>query len=212
MHFPTTHVLAAEHIGQHLPPPAPVTLPETRFQLSPVIHPVHKVGDPASRTFWSAEANARYIVRESGVDIFGPLPDWSAKRANLGAFGRRAPLGRAGAPPSGYEVWRAADEAARTERGDAPVAWHMIGWLAQDRGEQDWLFQVQGFIDRNLVAQGMIVDWAIHRQADAQGRWTTKPHVHMVATARFWAGTKLGLPQPNWLTSRKMRDALHDAW
>lgn len=212
MHYQTAPVLTAEQIGQFRPSAPVIVLPETRFQLSPVIHPTHGVGDPASRTFWSAEANARYIVRQPGTDIFGPTPDWSSKRANLGASGRRAPLGKAGLPPAGFDLWRAADEAAGVERGDAPVAWHMIGWLPQDRSEQDWLFQVQAFIDRHLVFQGMVADWAIHRQADAQGRWTTKPHVHIIATSRFWAGPKIGLPQPNWLTSRKMRDALHDAW
>lgn len=207
-----THILAAERIGQPLTPPAPVTLPDQRFQIGPVVHPVNCVGDSASRTFWSAECNARYIVREAGRDIFGATPDWSAKLANLGEHGRRAPSGRHALIPPGFELWRAADEAARTERGDAPVAWHMIGWLAPDASETDWRFKTQGFIDRHLLAQGMVTDWAIHRQADAQGRWITKPHVHMLATSRFYAGPRAGQPQPNWLTSRKMWDALRDAW
>lgn len=212
MTYQTTHVLSAEAIGHHPHPTTSITLPEQWFQLSPVIHPTNFVGDPASRTFWSAEANARYIVRASGSDIFGQTPNWSAKRANLGEHGRRAPLGKNGVIPSGFELWRAADEAARHERGDAPVAWHMIGWLDQDRSEIDWRFKVTGFIDRYLIAQGMTADWAIHRQTDGQGRWITKPHVHIVATARFYAGPRIGQPQPNWLTSRKMRDALRDAW
>ena len=211
MHYQPIHVLA-DQLATTLQREMPITLPEERFKLSPVIHPQHGVADPATRTFWSAEANARYIVRQSGADIFGQTPDWSAKLGNLCEHGRRAPLGRAGAIPAGYELWRAADEAAATERGDAPVAWHMIGALPQDAGETGWRYKVQAFIDRYLVAQGMVVDWAIHRQADAQGRWTTKPHCHMIATARFYAGPRIGQPQPNWMTSRKMRDALKEAW
>jgi len=211
MTYQTANLLTAGRIGQPLPP-ASILLPDQRFQLCPVIHPAGGVGDPASRTFWSAEANARYIVRESGTDIFGHTPDWSAKRVNLGEHGRRAPLGRNGAIPPGFALWRAADEVARHERGDAPVAWHMIGWLDQERSETDWRFKLQAFLDRNLVVQGMICDWAVHRHADAQGRWVTKPHVHILATARFYAGPRAGQPQPNWLTSRKMREALKDAW
>ena len=114
--------------------------------------------------------------------------------------------------PSGFDLWHAADDAATEERGDAPIAWHIIGWMPQDAGEKAWRFKVAEFLDRHIVAQGMVADWAIHRQADAQGRWTTKPHGHIVVTARFYSGPRMGQPQPNWLTSRKMQDALKDAW
>ncbi len=43
--------------------------------ITPVIHPKDGVPDPACRTFWSATANALYIVRQSGTDLFGPTPD-----------------------------------------------------------------------------------------------------------------------------------------
>jgi hypothetical protein len=67
--------------------------------------------------------------------------------------------------------------------------------------------------DVAVVANGMIADWAIHALADDGGRWITRPHLHIIATHRFWrAGTRTGQPNAAWLGTPRHRQRMMDAW
>lgn len=191
------------------------TRPPALFSVTPVIHPQNGVRAASSRTFWSATSNALYIRRETGADMFGPTPDFAAKLIDypdLVAHGRRGPIGCDADDVADLALWRAADEAAVTDRPSQPVAWHAIGWLPTALGEAGWRELVLQFLDERFVANGQAVDWAIHALPDGQGGWIKKPHVHVIATARFWKGPRIGQPQAAWLTTAKSRSALEAAW
>ena len=189
--------------------------PQALFSVTPVIHPQNGVRAESSRTFWSATSNALYIRRESGEDLFGPTPDFAAKLIgcpDLVCHGRRGPIGCDADGLADLALWHAADEAAVTDRPSAPVAWHAIGWLPtriDEAGRRELVLQ---FLDERFVANGMVVDWAIHALPDGDGGWIKKPHLHAVATARFWKGPRIGQPQAAWLTSAKSRSALEVIW
>lgn len=100
--------------------------------ITPVIHPKDGVPDPKSRTFWSATANAHYIVRRRCTDLFGQTPDLADKLAqgnDLVGFGRRGPIGCDSDALAGMALWEVADRAGQIDRPSAPVAYHIIGWL-----------------------------------------------------------------------------------
>ncbi len=68
------------------------------------------------------------------------------------------------------------------------------------------------FLDRAVVANGMIAEWAIHALADSEGRWIKRPHLHAILTHRFWRpGTRLGQPNAAWLGTPRHRQRLVDA-
>jgi hypothetical protein len=189
--------------------------PQTPFSVTPVIHPQNGVKAESSRTFWSAVSNSHYIRRETGNDMFGPTPDFAAKLTDcpdLVAHGRRGPIGCEADGVGGLDIWRAADEAAVSDRPTAPVAWHAIGWLPTGMGEAGWRELVLQFLDERFVANGMVVDWCIHALPDEEGGWIKRPHMHAVATARFWKGPRIGQPQAAWLNTAKSRSALEAAW
>lgn len=189
--------------------------PQTLFSVTPVIHPQNGIRAESSRTFSSATSNALYIRRETGEDLFGPTPDFAAKLVgcpDLVAHGRRGPIGCDADGVADLALWRTADEAAISDRPSAPVAWHAIGWLPTGMGEAGWRELVLQFLDERFVANGMVTDWAIHALPDGDGGWIKKPHLHAVATARFWKGPRIGQPQPAWLATAKSRSALEAAW
>lgn len=192
------------------------THPQRLFDMTPIIHPQGGVPDPASRTFWSATANALYLVREDGEDMFGPTPGFAAKLQNcpdLGDHGRRGPIGCDADPVKGLELWRAADLAARHDRPRLPAAFHAIGWLPVKLDEAGWREIVLEFLDDQIVRNGMIADWSIHRLADGEGGWIKRPHMHAVITSRFWRkDRKQGEPQPAWFPTVKRRLAAGDVW
>lgn len=189
--------------------------PQALFSVTPVIHPQNGVRAENSRTFWSATSNALYIRRQTGEDLFGPTPDFAAKLVacrDLVAHGRRGPIGCDNDGVADLSLWRAADEAAVADRPSAPVAWHAIGWLPSEMGEAGWRELVLQFLDERFVANGMVVDWAVHALPDGEGGWVKKPHLHAVATARFWKGPRTGQPQAAWLATARSRSALEAAW
>ena len=190
--------------------------PPRPFEMTPIIHPNNGVPDPASRTFWSAVANALYIVREDGDDIFGPTPGFAAKLLDcpdLIDHGRRGPIGCDADGVAGLDLWRTADRAAQIDRPSAPVAFHAIGWLPTECDPARWRELVLEFLDTQIVGNGMVADWAIHALADKDGEWIKRPHVHLVITARFWRKERRqGQPQAAWFPSAKRRLAAGDAW
>lgn len=189
--------------------------PQRPFDITPVLHPQAGMPSDRSRTFWSATANAAYIVRKDDIDLFGPTPDFAAKLAacpDLVVHGRRGPIGCDAEPLAGLELWRQADQAAIVDRPSAPVAYHAIGWLPPVMGEVGWRESILQFLDEQIVANGMVADWALHALSDGQGGWIKKPHMHAVITARFWKGPRAGQPQAAWLATIKRRNAVGDAW
>jgi hypothetical protein len=195
---------------------ASLTDPACPLAITPVIHPKDGVPDPKSRTFWTATANVLYILRHRGVDLFGPTPDLSDKLAqgnDLVDHGRRGPIGCDGDALAGLALWEAADKAAQADRPSAPVAFHVIGWLPTDGTRERWRELTLEFLDREVVTNGMVADWAIHALADADGRWVKKPHLHVVLTHRFWrSGRRTGEPNGAWLGSARQRSKMVDAW
>lgn len=191
------------------------TRPQKPFDITPVIHPQNGFHPEASRTFWSATANALYIVRQNGEDVFGATPDFAGKLAecpDLVAHGRRGPIGCDVDAIAGLELWRAADKAAAVDRPSAPVAFHAIGWLPTAMGEEGWREWILQFLDDQIVANGMIADWALHALGDGEGGWVKKPHMHAVITSRFWKGPRIGQPQPAWFSTAKRRSMVGEVW
>ncbi len=93
------------------------------------------------------------------------------------------------------------------------MAFHIIGWLPVSRRRESWRELVLEFLDREIVINGMVADWAIHALADADGRWIKKPHMHAVLTHRFWKpGRRTGEPNMAWLSTAKQRQKLIDRW
>ncbi|MFK3889779.1 MobA/MobL family protein [Sphingomonas sp. NPDC079357] len=195
---------------------AGLTDPASPLAITPVIHPKDGVPDPKSRTFWTAAANALYIVRRRGMDLFGQTPDLADKLAlgnDLVDFGRRGPIGCDSDALGGLALWEAADRAAQVDRPSAPVAFHIIGWLPANGTCERWRDLTLEFLDREVVANGMVADWAVHALADADGRWVKKPHLHALLTHRFWKpGRRTGEPNGAWLGSTKQRQKMADAW
>lgn len=189
--------------------------PKSPFEMTPVIHPQSGIPDPKAKTFWSAVANALYIVRQDGEDVFGTLA-FSGKLAqcpDLVDHGRRGPIGCDGDGLGGLDLWHAADRAAQIDRPSQPVAFHAIGWLPENGNAASWKEQVLEFLDTQVVANGMVADWAIHALADGQGGWVKRPHAHFVITARFWRrDRRQGQPQAAWFPSAKRRSAVGEIW
>lgn len=189
--------------------------PQKLFDITPILHPQNGFHPEHSRTFWTATANALYIVRQDGEDLFGRTPNFTAKLdacPDLVAHGRRGPISCDEDTLSGLQLWRAADEAARQDRPGAPVAWHLVGWLPCEGGAEQWREQVLTFLDQRVVQKGMIADWAIHALADEAGDWIKRPHFHAVITARFWKGPRIGQPQAAWFQTSRQRKTLAENW
>lgn len=110
-------------------------------------------------------------------------------------------------------LWEAADGAGQVDRPSAPVAFHVIGWLPTSATRERWRDLTLEFLDREVVANGMVADWAVHALANADGRWIKKPHLHAILTHRFWKpGRRTGEPNGAWLGSTKQRQKMADAW
>lgn len=189
--------------------------PQKPFDITPILHPQSGIPSDRSRTFWSATANALYIVRKDGVDLFGSTPDFAAKLTHcpdLVDHGRRGPIGCDAEPLADLGLWHRADQAAIVDRPSAPVAYHAIGWLPTEMDRDGWREVVLQFLDEQILANGMVADWALHALEDGEGGWIKKPHMHAIITARFWKGPRAGQPQPAWLATTKRRKAVGEAW
>lgn len=198
--------LAADVLRRPVIPPfraAPIMPPDPTDPRREVLRKTHK----------TAVASWLYINRLEGEDRFGPLPSgYMAKAGDLFDTGRRRPLQHF--PPqyrSGPLIWEEADAAAALDPADAAGV-HIVASLPGLAPEQ-WRRLVERYIDDQLVARGMIVDWAIHAQRDKEGGWATHPHVHMVASARrFRKDRRRGQRQRTWLYSASQIDLAEDAW
>lgn len=164
-------------------------------------------------THYSATASYLYINRLSGFDRFGKVPDDYIGRGDLIAAGRCHPQQKMPAElKEGDRIWREADAAAADEAPAAVSATHIVADLPEGSPES-WRRLVERFCYRHLVERGMVLDWAIHAKADDQGGWSTRPHVHLLCTARFWRpNARRGDRQRQWLANAAQIREVEEAW
>jgi MobA/MobL family len=165
------------------------------------------------RTHQTAVASYLYMFRLPGADDIGVVPPaYLEKRDDLFATGRRHPLQKFERQhTSGRLLWDEADAATRYEPDEASAI-HAVMALPPIP-QSKWQLLIERFVDNELVSQGMIVDYAIHCRVGDDGEWTTRPHVHLLATARRWrTDQRKGSRQRTWLCSKAAHEALEDAW
>jgi MobA/MobL family len=187
---------------------APVTI-------TPVMHrdPNNPEREERRRTYLTAVANYLYIFRLGGSDHLGVLPDnYLQKADDFVVGGRRRPRKVPLHLHDGSALWEEADAATSQDLADA-AAIHVILTLP-DLPRYRWKSLVERFIDDNLIALGIIADWAIHAKSDDSGEgWLTHPHVHLLCTARRWkSDQQKGRRMRPWLCSKAQNDALENAW
>lgn len=164
-------------------------------------------------THYTATASWLYINRQSGADRFGPVPDGYVQRGDLVATGRCHPLKLPSRLRSGDAVWRDADDAAALEGAQGIAATHIVADLPRDADPKRWEWLVEQYVYRHLVDKGMIVDWAIHQPKGVEGGAPGIPHVHLLATARFWRPTgRFGARHWQWLASADQVRTAEDDW
>ena len=164
-------------------------------------------------THYTAVASWLYINRISGSDRFGKVPDSYIDRGDLLAAGRCHPLKLPPHLKEGDALWREADEAAALEGPQAVAATHIVADLPSADEPSRWTWLVENYVYRHLTDKGMIVDWAIHLRRDADGAPVGIPHVHLLATARFWrANGRHGTRHWQWLANADQTRAAEDAW
>ncbi|MGQ7359589.1 MobA/MobL family protein, partial [Streptococcus suis] len=89
---------------------------------------------------------------------------------------------------------------------------HIVADLPMAEPER-WTWLVETYAYRHLVDKGMIADWSIHGRKVADGAWTGQPHVHILATARFWRPNgRVGSHQWQWLANADQIRAAEDGW
>jgi hypothetical protein len=164
-------------------------------------------------THYTATASWLYINRLSGSDRFGQVPDAYTLRGDLVAAGRCHPLKLPPRLRSGDALWRDADDEAALEGQRAISATHIVADLPTDVDPARWAWLVQNYCYRHLVDKGMIVDWAIHLPHGRDGGGPGIPHVHLLATARFWRTTgRFGSRQWQWLANADQIRTAEDDW
>lgn len=164
-------------------------------------------------THYTATASWLYINRLSGSDQFGPVPDSYVERGDLTASGRCHPQKLPPRLRSGDTLWREADSAAALEGPRAVSATHIVADLPPDADPDRWAWLVEQYCYRHLVDKGMIIDWAIHVPKAVDGKSPSPPHVHLLATARFWRATgRLGSRQWQWLANADQIRTAEDDW
>lgn len=165
-------------------------------------------------THYTATASFLYITRTPGSDRFGRVPDAYLAKDDLLGTGRFHPEQRM--PPKmkgGPALWTEADNAAAEVGPEEVSAIHIVASLPLNVEPGRWPMLVKRYCFDHIVSQGMIVDWAIHAKADGEGGWAVRPHIHMLATARFWrATTRKGDRQRAWFCSKDQMRAAEDAW
>ncbi len=169
-------------------------------------------GDEHRATHRTASCNYRYIMRENGVDEFGPTPDFAARR-DLFDHGRCAPVAGHDKAYAGMTVWEAADDASRVRRPELATAMHAVGTLPQAGDTGSWRAIIEAFGEDRLASQGMVVDWAIHCPTNEADGAAKNSHVHFLITSRAWRKDRNpGRHQKPWLSTKSQVDGLGDAW
>ena len=165
------------------------------------------------RTHRTAQASYAYINRQNSVDEWGPTPNW-ASRSDLAAAGRCAPARAAGPKLGGIALWAQADENAARYRPDEPTIAHCVGSLPRHEDLAFWRNLIEGFAEDYLVARGMVVDWAIHHQAETDDQPEIAPHVHFLITLRGYdpEHRDYGKVRQNWLRTDNSRKRLAERW
>lgn len=164
-------------------------------------------------THYTATASYLYINRIAGSDRFGKVPDGYIGRGDLVAAGRCHPLKLPPRLRSGDTLWREADDAATREGPRAVSATHIVADLPTDVDPAHWVWLVKHYAYRHLVDKGMIVDFAIHAREGADGNPPGMPHVHLLATARFWrSNNRAGSRQWQWLATADQIRTAEDDW
>lgn len=162
-------------------------------------------------THYTATASYFYINRIAGSDRFGPVPDAYLLRSDLVAAGRCHPQKMPPRLRSGDTLWREADAAAAIEGPRAITATHIVADLPSDADPARWAWLVEQYAYRHLVDKGMIVDWAIHHSKG--GNSPGLPHVHLLATARFWRPVgRFGSRHWQWLANADQIRTAEDDW
>lgn len=164
-------------------------------------------------THYTATASWLYINRIAGSDRFGDVPDGYVHRGDLVAAGRCHPQKLPPRLRSGDSLWREADDAAALEGPRAISATHIVADLPPDADPARWAWLVEHYAYRHLVDKGMIVDWAIHHRKGEEGKAPGVPHVHLLASARFWRpGGRFGSRQWQWLANADQIRTAEDDW
>lgn len=164
-------------------------------------------------THYTATASFLYINRLSGSDRFGPVPDGCVARGDLFASGRCHPQKLPSRLRSGDTLWREADDAAALEGPRAIAATHIVADLPPDADPARWSWLVEKYAFDHLVDKGMVVDWAIHAPRGNGDKPSAPPHVHLLATARFWRPTgRFGSRHWRWLANADQIRNAEDDW
>ena len=97
-------------------------------------------------------------------------------------------------------------------RGQLPAT-HIVADLPTDADPTRWAWLVEQYAYRHLVDKGMIVDWAIHHRTATDAKPAGIPHVHLLATARFWRPVgRFGSRQWQWLANADQIRTAEDDW
>ena len=169
-------------------------------------------GDDMRMLHRTASCNYRYIVRENGLDEFGPTPDFAARR-DLFDHGRCAPVAGHDKAYAGITIWEAADAAARERRPELATAMHAVGSLPLDGDRRSWRAMVEAFGEDHLASRGMVVDWGIHVPPEDNNGLATPPHCHWIITSRMWRQDRdPGRHQKAWLSTKAQVNRLAEAW
>lgn len=193
----------------------PVLRPRPAFNARPVCAAGResRSSEGPYATHYTATASWLYINRLSGSDRFGQVPDAYLHRGDLVAAGRCHPQKLPPRLRSGDTLWRDADDAAALEGPRAITATHIVADLPPEADPARWTWLVEQYAYRHLVDKGMIVDWAIHAPKGANGIPPGPPHVHLLATARFWRPTgRFGSRQWQWLANADQIRTAEDDW
>jgi hypothetical protein len=184
------------------------------FKIRPISGAWRHLGRrPAYRT---AVCNVAYIWRDpAAVDRFGPMPFSFGQRSyELRAAGLMLPNSAPQWASEGYRIWEEADLAA-VATGDATAltAWHVVFSIPTTVDERWWDWLVRSFIQRQLVAKGAAVAYAIHALRGADGEWIIHPHAHLVVTGRYYRHwRRTGQRHPAWLSGWRSHGRLERAW
>ncbi len=164
-------------------------------------------------THYTATASWLYINRIAGSDRFGAVPDGYVHRGDLVASGRCHPQKLPPRLRSGDPLWREADDAAALEGPRAVSATHIVADLPQDADPERWAWLVEQYAYRHLVDKGMIVDWSIHQRQGSGDTPPEIPHVHLLATSRFWRSVgRFGTRHWQWLANADQIRTAEDDW